>query len=103
MSTTQQRRRRMPGLALAESALLLLAAVTSGSTATSTAHDLSGGTRPCSAEGAAAALPFCDPSLSVDDRIEDLLGRLTLEEKVRVVLWGASLGLGRRPIPSTTT
>jgi beta-D-xylosidase 4 len=27
-------------------------------------------------------LPFCDPTLSVDDRVADLLGRLTLAEKI---------------------
>ena len=31
---------------------------------------------------AAAALPFRDPSLPIDKRVDDLVGRLTLEEKV---------------------
>ena len=31
---------------------------------------------------AAAAMPFRDPSLSVEKRVDDLVGRLTLEEKV---------------------
>ena len=31
---------------------------------------------------AAAAMPFRDPSLPIDKRVDDLVGRLTLEEKV---------------------
>ena len=42
--------------------------------------------------------PFNDPSISVDKRIEDLLGRLTLEEKVGMMMNG-STGVERLGIP----
>ena len=42
--------------------------------------------------------PFNDPSLSVDQRVEDLLDRLTLEEKVGMMMNG-STGIERLDIP----
>lgn len=42
--------------------------------------------------------PFNDPSLSVDQRVEDLLDRLTLEEKVGMMMNG-STGIERLGIP----
>lgn len=42
--------------------------------------------------------PFNDPKLPVDQRIEDLLGRLTLEEKVGMMMNG-STGVERLGIP----
>jgi beta-glucosidase len=41
--------------------------------------------QPSAAEDGADALPFRDPSLSVDARVSDLLGRLTLEEKLTML------------------
>jgi len=35
---------------------------------------------------AAAAMPFRNPSLAVDNRVDDLVGRLTLEEKVQQLI-----------------
>jgi beta-glucosidase-like glycosyl hydrolase len=34
---------------------------------------------------AASALPYCNASWSIDDRVDDLIGRLTLEEKVSLI------------------
>ena len=42
--------------------------------------------------------PFNDPELSVDQRVEDLLNRLTLEEKVGMMMNG-STGVERLGIP----
>lgn len=42
--------------------------------------------------------PFNDPDLPTDQRIEDLLGRLTLEEKVGMMMNG-SAGVERLGIP----
>jgi hypothetical protein len=33
-----------------------------------------------------SSLPFCDTNLSISDRVADLVGRLTLDEKVRISL-----------------
>lgn len=38
--------------------------------------------RPCSPGSKAAGLPFCDTKLGMEERITDLLGRLTLVDKV---------------------
>lgn len=40
----------------------------------------------------ALALPYCDESLSVDDRVNDLVSRLSLEEKVATISPQPSLG-----------
>jgi hypothetical protein len=37
-------------------------------------------------------LPFCNSSLSLDERVEDLLERLTLEEKISMIAPQSSLG-----------
>ena len=42
-------------------------------------------TQPSAAEEGAESLPFRDPSLSVDARVDDLLGRLTLAEKIALL------------------
>lgn len=99
----QQHRPRMaPAVVLAVALLLLVvpAAPASGSSLASAASASgAAGKRPCSAEGATAGLPFCDPSLPLDDRIEDLLSRLTFDEKVREqgggVGWGATVVVGQ--------
>ena len=41
--------------------------------------------QPSAAEDSAESFPFRDPSLSVDARVDDLLGRLTLEEKIAML------------------
>lgn len=58
--------------------------------------------RACNAEAASAGLPFCDPALPLDDRIEDLIARLTVEEKVGacgciLICLGSSLPVARHP------
>ena len=45
-------------------------------------------------------LPYQNPSLSVEQRVEDLLSRLTLEEKVRLMMNG-SPAIERLGIPQT--
>lgn len=65
--------------------LLLLAATAAASTsavAAAASPDSLLPERACNAEAASAVLPFCDPALPLDDRIEDLIARLTVEEKV---------------------
>ena len=47
----------------------------------------------------AQQFPFMNPALSVDERVEDLLGRLTLEEKTRLMRNG-SPGIPRLGIPA---
>lgn len=47
----------------------------------------------------AQQFPFMNPALSVDERVEDLLGRLTLEEKTRLMRNG-SPGIPRLGIPT---
>ena len=37
---------------------------------------------PSFAQTERAGFPFLDPTLSVDERVEDLVGRMTLEEKI---------------------
>lgn len=37
----------------------------------------------------AAAFPFQNPSLSIDERVSDLVSRMTLDEKVKQMLYGA--------------
>ena len=43
-------------------------------------------------DDAAARLPYCDATLSLDARLDDLLGRLSLEEKVRTITPQPDLG-----------
>eukprot|EP00249_Psilotum_nudum_P032074 c47221_g1_i1 orf=439-2817(+) len=45
------------------------------------------------------SLPFCNPSLPTSDRVQDLVGRLTLQEKVLQLVDGAA-GVSRLGIPS---
>jgi hypothetical protein len=42
----------------------------------------SGPSKPCETADS-KVLPFCDTRLGLDDRIEDLISRLTIDEKVR--------------------
>ena len=63
---------------------LVVAAAAAGAAAASTAASPPlAPERACSTEATSAGLPFCDPALPLDDRIEDLIARLTVEEKVR--------------------
>jgi hypothetical protein len=43
-------------------------------------------------------LPFQDPSLAIDKRVDDLIGRLTLEEKTSLLIAGTR-GVPRLGIP----
>jgi hypothetical protein len=38
------------------------------------------------------AEPYCDPTLTVSDRIDDLLDRMTLEEKIGCITTGGAAG-----------
>jgi hypothetical protein len=40
----------------------------------------------------AKALPYCDPALSLDTRVDDLLGRLTLDEQIAAISPQPKLG-----------
>lgn len=59
-----------------------------------------GATRPAFAcgGGPAAALPFCRAALPIRSRVADLIGRLTLDEKIRLLVNNAAgvprLGIG---------
>jgi len=44
------------------------------------------------------ALPFRDPKLSIDKRVDDLVSRMTLEEKVSQMMNGAA-GIERLGVP----
>mmetsp|Transcript_23199 Transcript_23199/g.65835 ORF Transcript_23199/g.65835 Transcript_23199/m.65835 type:complete len:902 (+) Transcript_23199:68-2773(+) len=50
---------------------------------------------PCLDKGGKfASMPFCDPTLPIDDRVSDAVGRMTLPEKI------GALGTGTPAIPS---
>jgi xylan 1,4-beta-xylosidase len=46
----------------------------------------------CQNDAPSRSLPFCNASLSIDDRLDDLVDRLTLAEKVHMLSPDASLG-----------
>ena len=46
----------------------------------------------CAPHSAGASLPFCNTSLSIDERVDDFIGRLSLEEKVALIGPDPSLG-----------
>eukprot|EP01046_Picozoa_sp_COSAG06_P031497 COSAG06_NODE_3071_length_5894_cov_6.093701_4_plen_178_part_00 len=50
--------------------------------------------RPCAAGSNNSKLPFCDGSRSLDDRVSDLIGRLTLEEKIGELTTGNGVNGG---------
>lgn len=54
---------------------------------------------PCEAGARGAGLPFCNASLPVDARVADLIGRLSLEEKARMLatMSGGAAGEGLGP------
>lgn len=55
--------------------------------------------KACEAGGAGAGLPFCNSALPLSDRVADLIGRLTLEEKAAMLdtASGGSAGNGVSP------
>ena len=57
---------------------------------------LTGGTIHMTAQ---VMLPYQNPELSVDERVDDLLGRLTLDEKTRLMM-NASPAIPRLGIPA---
>ncbi|XP_059077277.1 beta-xylosidase/alpha-L-arabinofuranosidase 1 isoform X2 [Cryptomeria japonica] len=50
----------------------------------------SGPAFPCDVRAGLSSFPFCSPSLTVGDRVKDLIGRLTLQEKVQQLVNAAS-------------
>lgn len=63
--------------------------------------------RPCDAANNNSKLPFCDASLSLDARVKDLLGHLSLDEKISQLTTGNGVNggtgnnaLGRLHIPA---
>jgi len=85
--TTRTRRPgpRVPVLLLG--CLLAVTSFVSASTSTlrKPAHDAALPTRACDATTMDADAAYCDSTLPMDDRVADLLARLTAEEKVRCV------------------
>ena len=84
-------------------ALLLAAASLAASASASSSSAGPAAERACSAGGGAAELPFCDPSLPLDDRVEDLVGRLTVDEKVGGWLCACVVESKRTPNPRGPT
>ena len=49
---------------------------------------------PCRGHGAGVGLPFCNKDMSIDKRVEDLVGRLTLAEKIQELTTGNGVNGG---------
>ncbi|MDB5270717.1 MAG: glycosyl hydrolase [Hymenobacter sp.] len=79
---------------IALSLVVLTGCVSSQSTQTGTAP-----AAPAPAPAVAAGLPFQNPDLDMDQRVDDLVGRLTLSEKVSQML-SASPAIDRLGIPA---
>ena len=53
-----------------------------------------GGDRPCAPGSNNSKLPFCDDTKSLAERVADLIGRLTLEEKIGELTTGNGVNGG---------
>ena len=88
-------------------ALLLLAAAPAASSAGGSAASVAAprARRTCETGGEHAHLPFCNSSLALEERVDDLLQRSTMEELIAQLLLGPddSPGIARLGVPPLGT